>query len=99
MRREVRRQVWQVFLGWFTPGDRDDSAPSRELALVVTPNEPIDPRMYFDEGPERAPEGEILEFLAADEDPIPADPEFRERLRERLWSLVQDGVTSHSKDH
>jgi hypothetical protein len=44
-------------------------------------------------------EGDLLEFLAADLDPVPADPMFREDLRERLWSLVQDGVTARPKDH
>ena len=42
---------------------------------------------------------ELLEFLAADVDPIPADPAFRERLREELWSLVQESGTTHPKDH
>ena len=33
-------------------------------------------------------EAELLEFLAADVDPVPADPVFRERLREELWEMV-----------
>ena len=32
---------------------------------------------------------ELLEFLEADQLPVEADPEFRERLRSELWSLVQ----------
>jgi hypothetical protein len=32
---------------------------------------------------------ELLEFLEADHLPVEADPEFRERLRSELWSLVQ----------
>jgi hypothetical protein len=32
---------------------------------------------------------ELLEFLEADQLPAEADPEFRERLRSELWSLVQ----------
>ena len=32
---------------------------------------------------------ELLEFLEADQLPIEADPEFRERLRSELWTLVQ----------
>ena len=35
-------------------------------------------------------DAELLEFLAADLDPIPADPSFRERLREDLWDIVRD---------
>lgn len=32
---------------------------------------------------------EFAEFLDADDGPIPIDPDFRERLRERLWDIVQ----------
>jgi len=32
---------------------------------------------------------ELLEFLEADQLPVEADPEFRERLRRELWALVQ----------
>lgn len=35
---------------------------------------------------------ELLEFLEADQLPIEADPEFRERLRSELWTLVQSLV-------
>jgi hypothetical protein len=35
---------------------------------------------------------ELLEFLEADQLPVEADPEFRERLRSELWSLVQSLV-------
>ena len=43
-------------------------------------------------------ESELLDFLAGDLDPAPADPAFREELREQCWSLVQDGAT-RPKDH
>jgi hypothetical protein len=32
---------------------------------------------------------ELREFLEADLHPVPADPEFKERLRRRLWELVR----------
>ena len=36
---------------------------------------------------------ELIDFLASDVDPVPADPAFRERLREELWELVlEEGV-------
>jgi hypothetical protein len=44
-------------------------------------------------------EDELEEFLAADRDPITADPRFREDLRERLWALVQDGVIARLRNH
>lgn len=42
---------------------------------------------------------EILEFLAADLDPVPADPAFRERLAETLWEMVRDGRMARSRNH
>lgn len=32
---------------------------------------------------------ELREFLEADLIDVPIDPEFKERLREQLWNLVQ----------
>lgn len=43
-------------------------------------------------------EAELLDFMAADLDPVQADPVFREQLREELWTLVQDGV-ARAKNH
>lgn len=42
----------------------------------------------FGTGPEV--DAELLEFLAADVDPVPADPAFRERLRVELWDMIVD---------
>ena len=43
-------------------------------------------------------ERDLLDFLAADIDPIPADPVFRERLREELWAMVLDGQLARSEE-
>lgn len=32
---------------------------------------------------------ELLEFLAADIEPAAADPEFKRKLRDQLWTLIQ----------
>ncbi len=32
---------------------------------------------------------ELMEFLAADNEPVEADPEFKRKLRDQLWTLVQ----------
>jgi hypothetical protein len=32
---------------------------------------------------------ELMEFLAADHEPVAADPEFKRKLRDQLWTLVQ----------
>lgn len=34
---------------------------------------------------------ELLEFLAADLDPVPADPVFKRELGDRLWEMVSEG--------
>jgi len=36
---------------------------------------------------------EFAEFLEADDSSTPADPAFKERLRQRLWGLVRDNAT------
>jgi hypothetical protein len=35
---------------------------------------------------------EFAEFLDADDSPLPADPAFKERLRQRLWSMVRENA-------
>lgn len=40
---------------------------------------------------------ELREFLEADLADVPVDPEFKERLRERLWALVQERARSRSQ--
>ena len=35
-------------------------------------------------------EAELRDFLAADRDPIEADPVFKHRLREQLWARLQE---------
>lgn len=32
---------------------------------------------------------ELAAFLAADYEPVEADPEFKRKLRDQLWSLIQ----------
>lgn len=44
-------------------------------------------------------DGELLEFLACDLDPTEADPEFREKLKEELWEMVEDGRLGQRRDH
>lgn len=46
-------------------------------------------------------DAELLEFLAADVDPVPADPAFRERLRVELWDMIVDeqgGLAGRDED-
>lgn len=41
---------------------------------------------------------ELEDFLEADRLPIRANPEFRERLRRRLWDLIQGRVLRAGRD-
>lgn len=40
---------------------------------------------------------ELRDFLAADGLDVPFDPEFKERLREQLWSLVRNRFSGGSR--
>lgn len=42
---------------------------------------------------------ELLEFLAADLDPVPADPRFERSLREQLWEMVTTGRLPRPSRH
>ena len=43
----------------------------------------------MEEGAMDATTEELREFLEADHIPVPANSEFRERLRRKLWEIVQ----------
>lgn len=40
---------------------------------------------------------ELRDFLAADGLDVPFDPEFKERLREQLWTLVRNRYGGNSR--
>ncbi len=89
----MRRRVWQDLMGWFRPHDREATIAPAMLQSAGDSRD-ADALLVSEFGEE-----EILDFLAGDVDPVPADPAFREELREQCWSLVQDGVTARPKDH
>lgn len=41
---------------------------------------------------------ELREFLQGDSLDVPVDPAFKERLRQRLWELVQEQVRQRRGD-
>lgn len=41
---------------------------------------------------------ELREFLAADMMDVPADPEFKEALRQKLWRLICERYGGGSRD-
>ncbi len=44
-------------------------------------------------------ERELLEFLAADLDPVPADPAFQRQLGDLLWEMVRHSGAGRRRDH
>jgi hypothetical protein len=54
---------------------------------------------FADEPAHEIDEAELLEFLAADHDPVFADPAFKEELRDQLWTLVQERAGMRPKNH
>ena len=45
-------------------------------------------RQMMDDGAMDVSMEELREFLEADRLDVPADPQFKERLREKLWAMV-----------
>lgn len=72
--------------------DRGSTAASEARALPTGSLEDVG---FEDE----VTEEELLEFLAADLDPVPADPVFQEKLRDELWEMVEDGRAGRRSDH
>lgn len=52
----------------------------------------------FEELAEEFTAEELREFLDGDAYPIEANPDFQERLREKLWELVQQRYGSRVHD-
>ncbi|MBJ21740.1 MAG: hypothetical protein GY910_11930 [bacterium] len=102
-----RGRVWQAIWDWFQPvhqrGVISASQRARPSARSV-----VDVSTEFGYLPggttgeailgTAVEEGELLDFLCADLDPVPADPVFRKRLREELWQMVADGRLAPPKD-
>ena len=59
---------------------QDSETPKRAHLVDVSRRDPdqMDPT-----------DEELMEFLAADHEPVEADPEFKRKLRDQLWTLVQ----------
>jgi len=57
------------------------SQPHRTAGWNLDPGEGFDP-------------AEFADFLEADDSPMPADPAFKERLRQRLWGMVRENANA-----
>lgn len=62
--------------------DSDETAAVADLARVIQMSPEVASEID-------AADEELLEFLAADYAPVEADPEFKRKLREQLWTLLQ----------
>ena len=70
------------------------------VPVASLPAEPADTDLDLEgvEGDEMDfPMEELREFLSADLFDVPADPAFKEGLREKLWELVQSGSFGYGK--
>lgn len=56
--------------------------------VIPFPRSPTGEAVLADPAFSPAADAELLDFLAADFDPVPADPAFRDRLRDELWEMV-----------
>lgn len=72
-------------------------APLATAAEVVT-GESLG-GVFVEEAMSDFDEEELRDFLAADDTPVPVDTAFKERLRDQLWALVRQGVTTPPKPH
>jgi len=68
---------------------RISSPVSIASAARVSPGQSELDAELMSEGELDFPMEELREFLSADLFEVPADPTFKEQLRERLWALLQ----------
>jgi len=98
----ARGRGWRGLLEWWRPSRRSDAKPDREVSSepgwqhYELASDPGGASLLADD---EATEEELREFLAADFDPIEADPDFKEELREQLWSLIREGGLARRNDH
>lgn len=76
--------------------DRAAHSPSVERAPLLVSQKPETAKRAHlvdvsrrDADPIDPTDEELMEFLAADYEPVEADPEFKRKLRDQLWTLVQ----------
>ena len=68
----------------YVPG-RGSGGVSRDAAAKSKVEQELEEEFAMDFSPD-----ELHEFLAADLVEVPADPEFKERLRKKLWTAVRE---------
>jgi hypothetical protein len=95
----VGRRAWQGLLGlWRTARGSTVAVEVAESPVPIEVSGPSDPSGGWThlemaggglgDGADETAE-ELAAFLAADHEPVEADPEFKRKLRDQLWTLVQ----------
>jgi hypothetical protein len=100
-------------MDWVRPSNREGHLPLHAVGSSIGSPCPVasSPVVGFVSEADRAREffaeeeqyeidpDELLEFLAADHDPVAADPVFRDQLRDELWALVESGGVTRPRNH
>ncbi len=109
----TRRPIWQGFLDWLRPSDRAINGAVSTPTLTRSLSAPAESwtssafvsaverarQEFLDEEAKEIDPDELLDFLAADHDPVSADPVFRDQLRKDLWALVEKGAFRRPQNH
>ena len=100
----VLRRVWRGLLDWWNPARVATAGAEEPFSCDAVDRRGAEPAGDASEGWVRrelasqdvagsTAEGEVsdeelLDFLAADIDPVEANPEFKRKLREQLWAII-----------
>ena len=98
--------MWQGLLDWWNPAgvatvpdderiapdgvDRRGSEPAVDASEAWVRRDLVSQEVARSTAEDEVSEQELLDFLAADNDPIEANPAFKRRLREQLWAMIRD---------
>ena len=69
--------------------DRSRKGHEQEVRDTLKLMQKLDEKLELLEDLDEVMDEDLREFMAADSLPCKADPGFRERLREKLWDLVE----------
>ena len=101
----ARGRAWQGLLDWWNPAGSASAPADERVPGDAAGWRGADPALDASGGwvrwelvsqgaagttaEEEVSDDELLEFLAADDDPVEADPAFKRRLREQLWAMIR----------
>ncbi len=106
----ARGRVWQALLDWWKPAGSAAAPADESVAGDAVDWRGAEPAVDASEGWERrklfsqdvagsaaedeVSDQELLDFLAADNDPVEANPAFKRKLREQLWAMIRENNMS-----